>query len=38
MRIAVERSLMPEFTQKVAHAGIILQIPRRQVRGELLDL
>jgi hypothetical protein len=31
--IATERSLMAELAQEVAHAGIILQIPLRQVRG-----
>jgi hypothetical protein len=32
MRIAAERSLMVELAQKVAHAGMVLHILRRQVR------
>ena len=31
MRISAERSLMAELTQEVAHAGMVLQIPGRQV-------
>jgi hypothetical protein len=29
MHIAAERSLMAEFAQEVAHAGMVLQIPQR---------
>ena len=32
VRIAAERPLMVELAQKIAHAGMVLQIPRRQVR------
>ena len=32
MRIAAEQSLMVELAQKVAHAGMVLHILRRQVR------
>jgi len=32
MRIAAQRPLMVELAQKVAHAGMVLHILRRQVR------
>ena len=32
MRISAERSLMAELTQEVARAGMVLKIPRCQVR------
>jgi hypothetical protein len=38
VHIAEERSLMTKFTQEIAHAGMILEIPRRQVRWQPLDL
>ena len=33
VRVAAERSVMAEFAQEIAHGGMILQIPGRQVRG-----
>ena len=31
VRIATERSVMTEFAQEIAYAGMVLQIPGRQV-------
>jgi hypothetical protein len=38
VHIAAKRSLMTKFTQKIAHAGMVLQIPGRQVRWQPPDL
>ena len=38
VRIATERSVMTEFAQEIAYAGMVLQIPGRQVRWQPLDL
>ena len=38
MHIAAERSLMAKLAQKLPHAGMVLQIPGRQVRWQPLDL
>src|SRR5262249_38618133 len=37
-RAASWRSLMTDLAQEVAHAGVVLQIPRGQVRWQPLDL
>ena len=38
VRIAAQRSLVADLTQEVTHAGMVLQIPRCQVRWQPLDL
>ena len=38
MHIAAEGPLMAEFAQKVAYTGMVLQIPRRQVGWQPLNL
>ena len=32
VRIAADRPLMPDLTQEIAHSGMVLKIPRCQVR------
>jgi hypothetical protein len=36
--IATERSLVANLAQELTHTGMVLQIPRRQVRWQPLDL
>jgi hypothetical protein len=38
MCIAADRSLMAKLAQEVAHAGMVFQIPGRQVWWQPLDL
>ena len=38
VRVAADRSLMADLTQEITHAGMILQIPQRQIRWKLLDM
>ena len=38
MRIAGERSLVADLAQEVAHAVMVLEVPRRQVRWQPLEL
>ena|SRR6516225_4983027 len=38
MRISAERSLMAELAQEIAHYGMVIQFPQRQVRWQPLDL